>query len=274
VQSFKTVPVLVTGAGRGIGKRLAIGFATKGARVGLLARSKAELDLCHLEIEHAGGSALRLRADVGDFEQVTASVERMRVQFGAHPRVLLCAAGMLGPIGPFAESVPKAWEEVIQTNFVGVLNACRAVLPHMIEARNGKIIILTGGGATPSRPNFAVYGAAKTALVRFAETLADEVEEHNVQVNCLSPGATYTHMTDQILSAGDRAGWREIEEAKQVRITGGVSPEKQIELALFLASEQSNHISGRLINVQDDWKKLKDKTVSPELYRLRRAQKG
>jgi 3-oxoacyl-[acyl-carrier protein] reductase len=274
VQSFKAVPVLVTGAGRGIGKRLAIGFATKGARVGLLARSKAELDLCHLEIEHAGGSALRLRADVGDFEQITAAVERMRVQFGAHPRVLLCAAGILGPIGPFADSGPKAWEEVIRTNLMGVLNACRAVLPHMIEARSGKIIILTGGGATPARPNFAVYGAAKTALVRFAETLADEAEQHNVQVNCLSPGATYTHMTDQILAAGERAGWREIDEAKQVRITGGMAPEKQIELALFLASEQSNHISGRLISVQDDWKKLKDKTVSPELYRLRRVQKG
>jgi NAD(P)-dependent dehydrogenase (short-subunit alcohol dehydrogenase family) len=273
VQSFKAMPVLVTGAGRGIGKRLAIGFAGKGARVGLLARSKAELDLCHLEIEHAGGSALRLRADVCDIEQMIAAVERMRVQFGAHPRVLLCAAAMLGPIGPFVETGPKAWEELIHTNFTGVLNTCKAVLPHMIAERCGKIIILSGGGATPSRPNFAVYNATKTALVRFAESLAEEVEEHNVQVNCLSPGATYTHMTDQILAAGERAGWREIEEARQVRITGGMSPEKQIELALFLASEQSNHISGRLISVHDDWKKLKDKTVSPELFRLRRAQK-
>ena len=72
----------MTGSGRGIGKRLAIGFAGKGARVGLLARSKAELDLCHLEIEHAGGSALRIRTDVADYEQVAAAVERMRVQFG------------------------------------------------------------------------------------------------------------------------------------------------------------------------------------------------
>ena len=81
-------------------------------------------------------------------------------------------------------------------------------------------------------------------------------------------------MTDQILTAGERAGWREIEEATKVRLTGGISPEKQVELALFLASEQSNHVSGRLLSVLDDWKKLKDKTVSPELYRLRRVQKG
>jgi NAD(P)-dependent dehydrogenase (short-subunit alcohol dehydrogenase family) len=274
VSSFKAVPVFVTGAGRGIGKRLAIGFAARGARVGLMARSKAELDLCHLEIEHAGGSALRLRADTGDYEQVTAAVERMRVQFGAHPQVLICSAAILGPIGRFVESNPKSWVEVVQTNLVGVLNACRAVLPHMQERRSGKIIILSGGGSTPARPNFAVHEATKTALIRFVESLAEEVSDDNIQVNGLAPGGAYTHMTDQILAAGERAGWQEIEEAKQVRMTGGVTAEKQIELALFLASEQSNHISGRLIHVQDDWKKLKDKTISAELYRFRRVQKG
>jgi len=273
VHSFKTVPVFVTGAGRGIGKRLAIGFAAQGARVGLLARSKAELDLCHLEIEHAGGSALRLRADTSDYEQVSAAVERMRVQFGTHPKVLICSAAVLGPIGPFADSNPKSWLEVIQTNLTGVLNACHAVLPHMLEKRSGKIIILAGGGSTPARPNFALHEATKTALVRFAETLAEEVNDRNVQVNCVAPGEAYTHMTDQILAAGERAGWQEIEEARKVRMTGGVSAEKQIELALFLASEQSNHISGRLIHVQDDWKKLRDRNINPELYRLRRVQR-
>jgi NAD(P)-dependent dehydrogenase (short-subunit alcohol dehydrogenase family) len=270
---MQAIPVMVTGAGRGIGKRLAIGFASKGARVGLLARSKAELDLCHLEIEHGGGSALRLRADVCDFEQVSASVERMKVQFGAYPRVLVCAAAVLGPIGPFVETSPKVWNEVIQTNLTGVLNCCRAVLPHMMEKRSGKILLLSGGGSAPARPNFALYGATKTALVRFTESLAEEIGDYNVQVNCISPGASYTVMTDQILSAGDRAGWREIEEAQKVRITGGVPAAKQIELALFLASEQSNHISGRLIHVEDDWKKLKASSVNPELYRLRRVQK-
>ena len=81
-------------------------------------------------------------------------------------------------------------------------------------------------------------------------------------------------MTDQILAAGERAGWREIEEAQQVRLTGGVPPEQQVELAVFLASEQSNHITGRLLDVQDPWKKLKDKTVNPELYTLRRVQRA
>src|SRR5207253_7385981 len=98
---LKNAGVLVTGAGRGIGKRLAIGFAAAGARVGLLARSKAELDLASLEIEHAGGVALRIRADVTDFEQICAAVDRMRVHFG-DLHVLICAAAVQGPIGPLA----------------------------------------------------------------------------------------------------------------------------------------------------------------------------
>jgi 3-oxoacyl-[acyl-carrier protein] reductase len=81
-------------------------------------------------------------------------------------------------------------------------------------------------------------------------------------------------MTDEILHAGEeRAGRREIEEAEQVRITGGVAPEKQIQLALFLASERSNHISGKLIHVSDDWKRLEHDNMRPELYTLRRVQK-
>ena len=274
MNSFKGVTVLVTGAGRGIGKRLAIGLAAKGARVGLMARSKAELDLCHLEIEHAGGSALRIRADVCDFEQVSAAAERLRVHFSHSVQVLVCGAATHGALGPFAESSPKSWTEVIQTNLIGVMNASRAVLPSMIEHRSGKIVVLTCGGSTAARPNFAVYSATKAALARFVESLAEEVSEHNVQVNCMSPGQTYTHMTDQVLAAGERAGWREIEEAQQTRLTGGTLPERQLDLVSFLVSEESNHITGRLIQVQDEWKRLKQGTVNPELYTLRRVQKA
>lgn len=273
VYSFKTVPVLVTGAGRGIGKRLAIGFAARGARVGLLARSKPELDLCHLEIEHAGGNALRIRADVADYEQVTAAVERMRVQFGGFTQVLVCAAATLGPVGPFAESSHKTWAEAIQTNLVGVMNACRAVLPQMIQHRKGKIVILTAGHGSQARPNFALYAATKAAVVSLVESLAEELRDHNVQINCMSPGSSYTHMTDQVLAAGARAGWREVEEAEQVRLTGGMTADKQIDLAVFLGSEESNHISGRLLHVQDDWKRLRDSSLKPDLYTLRRMQK-
>jgi 3-oxoacyl-[acyl-carrier protein] reductase len=273
VREFKEKSVLITGAGRGIGKRLAMGFAQAGARVALLARSQAELDLAKLEIEQAGGNALRLRADVCDLEQVVAAVDRIRVVFGG-PDILVAAAGVQGPIGPLLSTKPKAWAETFETNVIGVENSCRAVLPHMIDRRSGKLVLIACGGAGHPRPNFTAYAASKAAVARFAECLAEEVRDDNVQVNCVAPGGSYTHMTDEVLHAGeDRAGAREIAEAEQLRITGGIPPEKQIALVLFLASSRSNHVSGKLIHVNDDWRRFERENMKPELFTLRRVQK-
>jgi len=265
--------VLITGAGRGIGKRLALGFAAEGANIGLLARSHGQLDLAKLEIEQAGGAALVLRADVRDSNELERAAECLRATFGSIG-ALIAAAAVQGPIGPFVTNPAKAWDETVETNLFGVVNACRAVLPQMIEKRSGKIIMISGGGSAYARPNFTAYAAAKTAVVRFAETLAEEVRDHNVQVNVVAPGAAYSHMTDEILHAGEeRAGRKEIEDAEKVQVTGGIPAEKQIALALFLASEQSNHISGKLIHVNDDWKKFHQENMKPELFTLRRVQK-
>jgi NAD(P)-dependent dehydrogenase (short-subunit alcohol dehydrogenase family) len=250
-----------------------MGFAEAGARVGLLARSQAELDLAKLEIEQAGGNALCLRADVRDLDQLTAAADRMHAMFGGLD-IMVASAAIQGPIGPFLASQPKPWSETIEVNLIGVVNSCRAVLPAMVEKRSGKIILIVGGGSGHPRANFAAYAASKAAVVRFAECLAIEVSDSNVQVNCISPGVVYSHMTDEILHAGeDRVGRREIEEAEQVRVTGGVPADKQISLALFLASERSNHISGKLIHVNDDWKRFEHDNMKPELYTLRRVQK-
>jgi 3-oxoacyl-[acyl-carrier protein] reductase len=263
---------LITGAGRGIGKRLAIGFARAGLRVGLLARSQGQLDLAKLEIEDAGGTALRVRADVRNYHEVSSAVDRVRQTYG-RIHVLVAAAAIQGPIGPFIEMRPREWAETIEINLVGVVHACRAVLPHMVEHRSGKIILISGGGAAYARPNFSAYATSKAALVRLAETLAEEVRDHNVQVNCIAPGGSYTHMTDEILQAGMRAGHKEVTDAERLRITGGTPAEKQIALALFLASERSNHITGKLIHVNDDWKKLEHTTLNPEMFTLRRVQR-
>ncbi len=273
MRTLRDKGVLITGAGRGIGKRLAIGLANHGARIALVARSKAELDLADLEIEHAGGLSLRLRADVRDYEQMCAAADRMRTHYGRLD-VLICAAGLQGPIGPLMDTPVKAWAETIETNLIGVMNSVRAVLPHMLEKRSGKIIVLGGRGAGDSRPNFSAYAASKAAVTRFVETVAEEVRDRNVQINVMSPGRTYTHMIDEILRAGDRAGQKEEDEAVQVRITGGIAPDKQIALALFLASEDSNHVSGKMIHVNDDWKRLEHAAVSREVYTLRRVMKG
>ena len=271
--SLKGKNVLVTGAGRGVGKRLAMGFAQAGARVGLLSRTPSELDLAKLEIEQAAGNALRLRADVRDLEQLSAAVDRMRVVFGSVD-VLVAAAGVQGPIGPLLSTKPKAWSETLEINLIGVVNSCRSVLPSMVERRSGKIILIAGGGSSNVRANFSAYAASKAAVVRFAECLAAEVADSNVQVNSISPGGSYTHMTDEILHAGEeRASAKEIADAEQVRLTGGVAADKQIQLALFLASDRSNHITGKLIHVNDDWKRFERENMKPELFTLRRVQR-
>jgi NAD(P)-dependent dehydrogenase (short-subunit alcohol dehydrogenase family) len=271
--SVEGLNVVITGAGRGVGKRLAIGFAARGARVGLVARTAAELDLTDLEIKHNGGISHKLAADVRDYERLSGVVDLMRHRHGAL-HVLVCAAAIQGPIGPFHKTTIKAWTDTIETNLMGVVNSCRVVVPKMIENRRGKIILMTGGGAASPRPNFTAYACSKAAVVRFAESLAEELGEHNIQVNSMSPGGTYTNMTDEILNAGETAGWKEIEAAEKVQQTGGVKPERQIELACFLAAEASNHISGKFLHVDDDWRRLENATLAPDLFTLRRLKKG
>lgn len=265
--------VLITGAGRGIGKRLALEFAARGANVALVARSRAELDLTNLEIQHSGGSSARFAGDVRDREFLAVTANSAAVKFGHPIEILICAAGIQGPIGPTVDTDSKAWWDVIETNLGGTVNACRAVLPAMISARSGKVIALTGGGVASARPNFSAYAASKTAIARFIETLAEEVAEHNVQANCMSPGGAYTAMTDEILRAGDRAGESELRRAEQVRLTGGAATDRQLNLALLLASPKSNHITGRLFHVNDDWERIAQMTLDTDAYTLRRLQR-
>jgi NAD(P)-dependent dehydrogenase (short-subunit alcohol dehydrogenase family) len=269
LKSGKKSGVLITGAGRGIGKRLALGFAKAGARVGLLGRNQAELDSTRLEIEYAGGAALSLQADVCNADQIRDVVGEMTSLWGGIDALIACA-GVLGPIGPFSSNRPEAWREVFDVNVYGVINCCHAVLPQMVKRRSGKILAISCVGVASPRPGFAVYSASKAAVARFVESLAEEVRDNNVQVNSMLPGGAYTSMTDEVLRAGNDIDEAEIELAGQVRLTGGVPAEKQIQLALFLTSERSNHVTGKLIQVQDDWKRLENENGRPEAYTLRR----
>jgi len=272
-KEFTGKNILITGAGRGIGKRLALGFARRGARIALVGRSKAEIDLAHIEIEQAGGNALRIRADVTDPERLSLAVDQVRIAFGSSIDVLICAAAITGPLNSFLKSPLKAWTETIQINLLGVVHSCRAVLPSMVERRAGKIIVLTCDSDQIPKLNFSAYSTSKTGVVRFVECLAPELLDHNVQINSLDPGPAYTNVTDEIIKAGAYLEQRVVSDAKEVRRTGGVSPDLQMEHAAFLASEQSNHVTGKLIHVTDDWKKLRNATLRPDALTLRRQPK-
>lgn len=244
---------IVTGAGRGIGRAIALTFAEEGADVIIVARTLSEIEQTADLIRSGGGSVLALPADVSDWKAVSAVVDRAQSEFGGI-HILVNNAGVQGPIGPLFENDIDTWLRTIQINLVGTFLCCKAVLPAMIQQGFGKIINLSGGGATSPRPNFSAYAASKAAVVRLTENLAAEVRSHNIQVNAIAPGAVNTHMLDEILEAGAIVGESVLKEAERQKEEGGTSPDLAASLAVYLASDASDGLTGKLIAApHDDW---------------------
>lgn len=215
---------------------------------------------------------MRVQADVTDQEQLGVAVERTRVVFGSAPDILICAAAVAGPMGAFGPATLSDWKTAIDINLTGAVNACSAVLPSMLDRRSGKILILACGSDVVATRNMSAYQTSKTALVRFAECIAAELIDYNIQINCFDPGPAYTSLTDEIIHADAVLDSRVVEEARETRKTGGTSPELQMEHAIFLVSEASNHISGKLVHVNDDLKKLRNAQLRPDSFALRRSK--
>jgi 3-oxoacyl-[acyl-carrier protein] reductase len=264
---------IVTGAGRGIGRAIATAYAHEGAKVVLAARTLSEIEETTKSLVAEGYSAVAIEVDVSEWESVQALVERTIHDFnGAH--ILVNNAGIQGAIGPLVKNDPLVWAQTIQVNLVGTFYCCKATLPMMIQQRFGKIINLSGGGATAARPNFSAYAASKTAIVRLTETLAEEVKEFNVQVNAMAPGAVNTRMLAEILEAGSAAGEKAMAEAERQLETGGTPPELAANLAVFLASEASGSLTGKLIAAPYDpwreWAGKGDELNATPMYTIRR----
>jgi len=245
--------VIVTGAGRGIGRAIALKCALEGAKVVLVARTGAELEETSSEISGRGGSSYKFVCDIKLSEKVNEAVSFAKKACGQID-VLVNNVGIQPPIGPFASADIAGWKKNIEVNLFGAVNMTRAVLSDMVARKKGKVINLAGGGATSPRPNFSAYAVSKTAIVRFTETLAMELKEYNIDVNAISPGAVNTKMLEEVLSAGGLAGI-EAGEAEKRKIVGGDSPELAADLVCFLASDESDGITGKLISARwDQWK--------------------
>jgi 3-oxoacyl-[acyl-carrier protein] reductase len=244
---------LVTGAGRGIGRAIALALAGAGADLILLARTTGELDETAAQVRCLGMEALPVVADVSRRHEVQRAVAQGLETFG-RVDVLVNNAGIQPPIGPLVGNDPDEWTHTVAVNLFGPFYCIQAVLPGMIARRHGKIINLSGGGATGPRPNFSAYAASKAAIVRLTETLAEEVKPYNIQVNAIAPGAVNTRMLDEVLAAGE-AAVGEWMAAQQRKVQGGTPVEWAAELVVFLASEASNGLTGKLISaVHDDWR--------------------
>lgn len=247
---------IVTGAGRGIGRAIALTFAKEGTDLVVVSRTLSEVMETAKQVEALGRQALAVKVDVSKWEDVDNLVNLTLQKFGKID-VLVNNAGILGPVGTLVENDVNRWIETINVNLIGTFLCCRAVLPIMIQQRKGKIINLSGGGALYPRPHFSAYATSKAAVVRLTETLAEETKRFNIQVNAIAPGAIKTRLHDQVLAAGEAAGEKALAESKKVKEKGGTPLELPAGLAVFLASDESNGLTGRLISAKwDNWQEM------------------
>ena len=230
--SIKGTNVFITGASRGLGAAIGQSLSDGGATV--FAASRSTLGL-----------------DVRDPLFVAAWVDDIRAD------VLFCNAGIYGPIGPLETNSLDEWKACLETNLMGVVNCCWAFIPQMKQRKKGKIIIVAGGGATRPRPNFSAYATSKAAVVRFMECIAEELKPWNVDVNCMAPGALNTSIHDAVISAGPSVvGEDEYHNALVARYVPADFT-KACDLALWLASPESDGVTGQLIHAHSNYRNLK-----------------
>lgn len=274
---------VITGASRGLGLEIARLFLAQGARLLLCARNLPILD----------ESATRLRSQFPQAEihtaaadvAVTADLDRLAdtaQQVLGGVDALVSNAGIHGPLGPLQKTDWDYWLHTVQVNLGGSAYAIRAFLPLLQQSERGKIVLLSGGGATKSRPFVTAYAVSKTAIVRLAETLADEFrqQELRIDINAVAPGAMNTALLREIIDAGPQVvGQQNYDEAVKV-VQSTPDPEsdktaaKAAACCAFLASRSSDGITGKLISaVWDPWSEfpqLIDHLKRTDVYTLRR----
>jgi len=262
---------IITGASRGLGAAIAGAMSRAGAEVLLAARSKSGLDKVRGGLP---GPAHVFAADLLDPSAPAALIAGARRLW---PRldILVNNAGIAGPIGLLVDNDWREWRDTIQVNFLAPVELCRLAIAWMRSTGGGRIVNLSGGGATSARARFSAYGSAKCALIRFSETIAAEVADNGIRVNCISPGMLRTDMLQDVLRAGpERLGADEFARVERSAAGEMADPDVAAALAVYLASEASGGITGKLISaVWDPWRNLAEHAAElseSDIYTLRR----
>lgn len=260
---------IITGGSQGFGLAVAKIFLAEGASVAICAR-----DISSLEAMKKEPGFFAFKADISKYNEVKSFVHSALECLGGLDMVV-SNAGIHGPKGSFEENDINAWSDAIDINLKGSAFLCHEIIPHLKQQKYGKIIILSGGGATKAMPYFSAYAASKAGLVRFGETLAEELKAFNIDVNMIAPGAMNTRLLDDVLSAGaEKVGEHYYQQILKQQASGGAPPEIGAALSVFLASNESDGITGKLISaVWDPWKdlqKYKADLQNSDIYTLRR----
>lgn len=191
-QSLKGKVAIVTGAGRGIGKAVAIALANEGVHVGLLARTEADLKAVAGEVEAKGVKASYVAVDITSQEEVDSAIEKMTAQLGTAD-ILINNAG-IGKFEKLADMDPQEWKRIIDVNLMGPYYVTRAVLPQLIEKNGGDIINISSTNGLNGAATSSAYSASKFGLIGLTESLAQEVRRNNIRVTALTPSTVATEL--------------------------------------------------------------------------------
>jgi 3-oxoacyl-[acyl-carrier protein] reductase len=268
---------IITGASQGLGEEIAKHFVAEGASVFLCARSEPAIRAIEQRLSATardGQNVLARAADVSkrcDVDQIVAEA----LDTFKRIDILVNNAGIYGPIGPTHEIDWDAWVDAININLLGLVYMCRAVTPAMLRQKSGKIINLSGGGATNPLPRMTSYATSKAAVVRFTESLALDLKAYGIDINAIAPGALDTRLLDQVLDVGPEMVGADFHQRMiKIKQQGGTPLSVGASLAVYLASEESNGITGRLIAAAwDKWATLHEHSKdldATDIYTLRR----
>jgi len=200
--NLKGKNAIITGAGRGIGRAIAIALANEGVNVGLLARSEEHLKEVVKETEAQGVKAVFATADISSNEEVTKAIHSLTSELGTVD-ILINNAG-IAKFGKFMDLEVEEWEKIIQVNLMGVYYVTRAVLPGMIEQQSGDIINISSSAGQKGAPITSAYSASKFGVMGITESLAMEVRKHNIRVSALTPSTVATDLAiDNDLTDGN-----------------------------------------------------------------------
>ena len=275
--NLKNKTALVTGASKGLGYEIAKSFLKHGSNLIICSRNHIQIKKAYKKLNKIKKSNQKIFyavADVSSFKQVNELVNTSIKKFKKID-ILVNNAGIYGPKGNIEKTNWNDWIKSLQINLIGSILLCRAIIPHFKKNNKGKIIQLSGGGATGPFPFFSSYAVSKAAIVRFVEGLAKEVKNYNIDINAVAPGPLNTNMLKEVLKAGPKkVGIEFYKKSLAQKRTGGTSYKKACELILFLCSKYSDGINGKIISaLWDDWKNWasnKQLLQNSDVYTLRR----
>ena len=268
---------LITGGSHGLGLAIAEAYVAAGASVVISGRSGEALRAAEVSLARAAAPGQQALIHPGDVSRPDDVDRLVAFAVEALPEldIVVNNAGVYGPKGPVEQVDWLEWVRAIEINLLGSVLVARAVLPHLKRRGYGKLIQLSGGGATAPLPNLSAYAASKAAVVRFTETLAHEVRPSRIDVNAIAPGALNTRLLDEVIAAGpEQVGAQFYARALEQQTSGGTPLERGASLAVYLASPASDGVTGRLLSaVWDPWATLerhRDALAATDVYTLRR----